>query len=301
MFGHHLLAYVEMLTCDTERIPNTHRRVSRLPLSAAALASTSYPIDREFVAQQFGSGDVYHNSLGATSDRNLVIKFYTATALIMTYVSRFSKELVPWMNPRMSFIDIAGRPYAGGSIIPQKKNPDTPELARGKAGRVNGHPIDLLMLMKGQPLAYSKGNQKDKEPLFDTMDTVIGTLHIFADMVSGITIEAGTMRAAVLQGYATATNLADYLVKCGLPFHGAYKTMAHAVHACNDLRCNLIGLSVVQLHDVYGLGDKTNLIGDDVHTVLMLEGSVTSCSYIGGTASKQAKQAIAFTRATPTE
>ncbi len=215
----------------------------------------------------------------------------------MTHVSRFSEELVLWMSPRVGFIDIADRFCTGSSIMPQKKNPDVPELARGKTGRVNGHLIGLLTLMKGQPLAYNKDNQEDKEPLFDTVDTVVDTLRIFADMVPGITVKADAMRAAALQGYATATDLADYLVKRGLPFRDAHEAVAHAVRACDDLRCDLADLSVAQLRDICGLGDKANLIGDDVHTVLTLEGSVASRNHIGGTAPEQVKQAIAFARA----
>ena len=296
VFGHHLLAYVEMFTRDTERMLDCRKRVNRLPLGAAALAGTSYPIDREFVAQQLGFDGVCRNSLDAVSDRDFAIEFCAAAALIMTHISRFSEELVLWMSPRVGFIDIADRFCTGSSIMPQKKN-DVPELARGKTGRVNGHLIALLTLMKGQPLAYNKDNQEDKEPLFDTVDTVVDTLRIFADMATGITVKADAMRAAALQGYATATDLADYLVKRGLPFRDAHEAVAHAVRACDDLRCDLADLSVAQLRDISGLGDKANLIGDDVHAVLTLEGSVASRNHIGGTAPEQVKQAIAFARA----
>jgi len=297
VFGHHLLAYVEMFTRDTERMLDARKRVNRLPLGAAALAGTSYPIDREFVAQQLGFDGVCRNSLDAVSDRDFAIEFCAAAALIMTHVSRLSEELVLWMSPRVGFIDIADRFCTGSSIMPQKKNPDVPELARGKTGRVNGHLIGLLTLMKGQPLAYNKDNQEDKEPLFDTVDTVVDTLRIFADMVPGITVKADAMRAAALQGYATATDLADYLVKRGLPFRDAHEAVAHAVRACDDLRCDLADLSVAQLRDICGLGDKSDLISDDVHAVLTLEGSVASRNHIGGTAPEQVKQAIAFARA----
>ena len=296
VFGHHLLAYVEMFTRDTERMLDARKRVNRLPLGAAALAGTSYPIDREFVAQQLGFDGVCRNSLDAVSDRDFAIEFCAAAALVMTHISRFSEELVLWMSPRVGFIDIADRFCTGSSIMPQKKNPDVPELARGKTGRVNGHLIGLLTLMKGQPLAY-KDNQEDKEPLFDTVDTVVDTLRIFADMVPGITVKADAMRAAALQGYATATDLADYLVKRGLPFRDAHEAVAHAVRACDDLRCDLADLSVAQLRDICGLGDKSDLISNDVHAVLTLEGSVASRNHIGGTAPEQVKQAIAFARA----
>ncbi len=262
-----------MFTRDTERMADCRKRVNRLPLGAAALAGTSYPIDREFVASQLGFDGVCRNSLDAVSDRDFAIEFCAAAALVMTHVSRFSEELVLWMSPRVGFIDIADRFCTGSSIMPQKKNPDVPELARGKTGRVNGHLIGLLTLMKGQPLAYNKDNQEDKEPLFDTVDTVVDTLRIFADMVPGITVKPEAMRAAALQGYATATDLADYLVKRGLPFRDAHEAVAHAVRACDDRRCDLADLTVAELREVSGLGDKSSLIGDDVHAVLTLEGS----------------------------
>ncbi|MCA7085521.1 argininosuccinate lyase [Cupriavidus sp. DB3] len=295
-FGHHLLAYVEMFTRDAERMQDARKRVNRLPLGAAALAGTSYPIDREFVAQQLGFDGVCRNSLDAVSDRDFAIEFCAASALVMTHVSRFSEELVLWMSPRVGFIDIADRFCTGSSIMPQKKNPDVPELARGKTGRVNGHLIGLLTLMKGQPLAYNKDNQEDKEPLFDTVDTVVDTLRIFADMVPGITVKPEAMRAAALQGYATATDLADYLVKKGLPFRDAHEAVAHAVRACDARQCDLADLTVAELREATGLGDKAALIGDDVHGVLTLEGSVAARNHIGGTAPDQVRAAIAAAR-----
>jgi argininosuccinate lyase len=290
-FGHHMLAYVEMFSRDTERMADCRKRVNRLPLGAAALAGTTFPIDRERVARTLGFDDVCHNSLDAVSDRDFAIEFCAAAALVMTHISRMSEELVIWMSPRVGFIDIADRFCTGSSIMPQKKNPDVPELARGKTGRVNGHLIALLTLMKGQPLAYNKDNQEDKEPLFDTVDTVTDTLRIFADMASGITVKPEAMRAAALQGYATATDLADYLVKKGLPFRDAHEAVAHAVRACVDRGCDLSDLSLEELRKF------SPLIDTDVFNVLTLEGSVAARNHVGGTAPQQVRAAIARARA----
>jgi len=285
-FGHHMLAYVEMFGRDAERMADCRKRVNRLPLGSAALAGTTFPIDRERVAKTLGFDDVCHNSLDAVSDRDFAIEFCAAAALIMTHISRLSEELVIWMSPRVGFIDIADRFCTGSSIMPQKKNPDVPELARGKTGRVNGHLVALLTLMKAQPLAYNKDNQEDKEPLFDTVDTVIDTLRIFADMAGGITVKPEAMRLAALQGYATATDLADYLVKKGLPFRDAHEAVAHAVRACDQRGCDLAELSVDELRQF------SELIGPDVHAVLTLEGSVAARNHVGGTAPEQVRLAI---------
>jgi len=290
-FGHHMLAYVEMFGRDAERMADCRKRVNRLPLGAAALAGTTFPIDRERVAATLGFDDVCRNSLDAVSDRDFAIEFCAAAALVMTHVSRMSEELVIWMSPRVGFIDIADRFCTGSSIMPQKKNPDVPELARGKTGRVNGHLIALLTLMKGQPLAYNKDNQEDKEPLFDTVDTVTDTLRIFADMARGITVHPEAMRAAAFQGYATATDLADYLVKKGLPFRDAHEAVAHAVRACVDRGCDLADLSLDDLRRFSGL------VSDDVFEVLTLEGSVAARDHVGGTAPAQVRAAIARVRA----
>ena len=285
-FGHHLLAYVEMFGRDAERLVDCRKRVNRLPLGAAALAGTSFPIDRERVAKTLGFDDVCHNSLDAVSDRDFAIEFCAAAALIMTHVSRLSEELVLWMSPRIGFIDIADRFCTGSSIMPQKKNPDVPELARGKTGRVNGHLIALLTLMKGQPLAYNKDNQEDKEPLFDAVDTVTDTLRIFADMALGITVKADAMRDAALQGYATATDLADYLVKKGLPFRDAHEIVALAVRQCVTEERDLSALSLAELQNF------SSLIEADIFSVLSLEGSVSARNHVGGTAPEQVKKAI---------
>jgi argininosuccinate lyase len=289
-FGHHMLAYVEMFGRDVERMADARKRVNRLPLGAAALAGTTFPIDRLRVAKTLGFDDVCHNSLDAVSDRDFAIEFCAAGALIMTHISRMSEELIIWMSPRVGFIDIADRFCTGSSIMPQKKNPDVPELARGKTGRVYGHLNGLLVLMKGQPLAYNKDNQEDKEPLFDTVDTLVDTLRIFADMAGGITVKPEAMRAAALQGYATATDLADYLVKRGLPFRDAHEAVARAVRACDDERCDLSEMSLEQLRQF------SPLIEDDVFAVLTLEGSVAARDHVGGTAPNQVRAAIARVR-----
>jgi len=283
-FGHHLLAYAEMFGRDAERLTDCRKRVNRLPLGAAALAGTSYPIDRERVARSLGFDDVCRNSLDAVSDRDFAIEFCAAAALIMTHISRLSEELVLWMSPRIGFIDLADRFCTGSSIMPQKKNPDVPELARGKTGRVNGHLIALLTLMKGQPLAYNKDNQEDKEGLFDAADTIRDTLTIFVDMVPGIRVRPEAMRAAALQGFATATDLADYLVKKGVPFRDAHETVALAVRECETRACDLADLSVAELQAFHPL------VGDDIHAVLTLEGSVAARKHIGGTAPERVRE-----------
>ena len=290
-FGHHLLAYVEMAGRDRERLTDLRRRVNRLPLGAAALAGTTFPIDRESVARELGFEAVCENSLDAVSDRDFTIEFTAAAALIMMHISRMAEELVLWMSPRVGFIDLADRFCTGSSIMPQKKNPDVPELARGKTGRVYGHLLGLLTLMKSQPLAYNKDNQEDKEPLFDTVDTVRDTLRIFADLVPGIRVKADAMAAALRQGYATATDLADYLVKKGLPFRDAHEAVARAVRSAEARGCDLPDLTLEELRGY------SPLIGDDVFTVLTVAGSLAARDHIGGTAPRQVRAAIARARA----
>ena len=289
-FGHHLMAYFEMAARDRERLADCRKRTNRLPLGAAALAGTSYPIDREFVARELGFDGVCANSLDAVSDRDFAIEFAAAAALVMTHVSRFSEELILWMSPRVGFIDLADRFCTGSSIMPQKKNPDVPELARGKSGRVFGHLVGLLTLMKGQPLAYNKDNQEDKEPLFDTVDTVRDTLAIFADLVGGIRVKPDAMRAALRQGYATATDLADYLVKKGLPFRDAHEAVALAVRAAEEKGCDLAELGLDALRTF------SPLVGEDALAVLSVEGSLASRAHLGGTAPEQVRAAIASAR-----
>ncbi|MEW5894031.1 MAG: argininosuccinate lyase [Pseudomonadota bacterium] len=290
-FGHHMLAYFEMLSRDAERLADCRRRVNRLPLGAAALAGTTFPIDRQFVAQELGFEAVCENSLDAVSDRDFAIEFLAAGALLMTHLSRFSEELVLWMTPRFGFIDLADRFCTGSSIMPQKKNPDVPELMRGKTGRMNGHLIALLTLMKGQPLAYNKDNQEDKEPLFDAVDTLIDTLALLAEMIPGIRVKPEAMRRAAAEGFATATDLADYLVKKGLPFREAHEAVARAVRAAEAKGCDLADLPLTELQGF------SNLIADDVYAVLTLEGSLAARQHIGGTAPEQVRAAIARARA----
>lgn len=285
-FGHHLLAYYEMLKRDAERFVDARKRINRLPLGAAALAGTSYPIDREAVARELGFDGVCENSLDAVSDRDFAIEFTAAAALVMTHLSRFSEELILWSSPRFGFIDIADRFCTGSSIMPQKKNPDVPELVRGKTGRVNGHLVALLTLMKAQPLAYNKDNQEDKEGLFDTADTLLMTLEIYADMLRGIAVDKAAMRQAAAEGFATATDLADYLVKKGLPFRDAHEAVARAVRAAVDKGCDISDLSLAELQAF------SPLVGEDVFEVLTLEGSLASRNHIGGTAPEQVKRAI---------
>ncbi len=291
-FGHHLMAYFEMLKRDAGRMTDCRKRINMLPLGAAALAGSGYPVNREMVAKELGFDGVCENSLDAVSDRDFAIEFTAAAALVMTHLSRFSEELILWMSPRFGFIDIADRYCTGSSIMPQKKNPDVPELVRGKTGRVNGHLVALLTLMKGQPLAYNKDNQEDKEPLFDTVDTLMDTLTIYADMLRGITVNNDAMRRAVLEGYATATDLADYLVKKGLPFRDAHEAVALAVRHAEIKGCGLEDLSLAELQKF------SALVTDDVHNVLTVEGSLASRKHIGGTAPEQVKKAIAKARKT---
>ena len=296
-FGHHLLAYFEMSRRDAERFADCRRRTNRLPLGAAALAGTSYPIDRESVAKELGFDEVCRNSLDAVSDRDFAIEFCAASALLMTHLSRLSEELILWMNPRLGFIALADRFCTGSSIMPQKKNPDVPELVRGKTGRVNGHLVALLTLMKGQPLAYNKDNQEDKEPLFDTADTVIDTLRIYTDMIGGLRVKLDNLRAALAQGHATATDLADYLVKKGLPFRDAHEAVALAVRAAEERGCDLARLGLDELRaalsQVSGAAER---LDDDALAALSVEGSLAARSHIGGTAPVMVRAAIARAR-----
>ena len=289
-FGHHLLAYFEMTRRDAERFADVRRRTNRLPLGAAALAGTTYPIDREYVAEQLGFDSVCENSLDAVSDRDFAIEFCAACALLMMHFSRMSEELVLWMNPRFGFVKIADRFCTGSSIMPQKKNPDVPELARGKTGRVYGHLTALLTLMKGQPLAYNKDNQEDKEPLFDAVDTVTDTLRIFAEMMNGISARPENMRDALRQGFATATDLADYLTRKGLPFRDAHEAVGLAVRRAEELGVDLPQLPLAELQKF------SPLVADDIFAILTVEGSLASRNHTGGTAPEQVRAAIARAR-----
>jgi argininosuccinate lyase len=286
-FGHHMLAYVEMFARDHERMLDVRKRVNRLPLGAAALAGTSYPLDREMVAKELEMEAVCQNSLDAVSDRDFAIEFTAAASLVMVHISRFSEELILWMSQNFGFIRIADRFTTGSSIMPQKKNPDVPELARGKTGRVVGHLMALITLMKGQPLAYNKDNQEDKEPLFDTVDTLKDTLRIFAELGGGITVQPQAMEQAALKGYATATDLADYLVKKGLPFRDAHEAVAHAVKAAVSHNCDLSELPLAVLQQFNAA------IGKDVYDHLSLRGSLNARNTLGGTAPAQVRAQIA--------
>ena len=289
-FGHHLMAYFEMAARDRARLADCRKRVNRLPLGSAALAGTTFPIDREFVARELGFDGICANSLDAVSDRDFAIEFAAAAALVMVHVSRFSEELILWMSPRVGFIDLADRFCTGSSIMPQKKNPDVPELARGKSGRVFGHLVGLLTLMKGQPLAYNKDNQEDKEPLFDSVDTLRDTLAVFAELVAGIRVRPESMRTALRQGFATATDLADYLVKKGLPFRDAHEAVALAVRAAEEKGCDLAELGLDTLRGF------SPLICADALAALSVEGSLAARAHVGGTAPTRVREAIARAR-----
>ena len=286
-FGHHMLAYVEMLGRDHERMVDCRKRVNRMPLGSAALAGTTYPIQRELTAELLGFEQICQNSLDAVSDRDFALEFTAAASLVMVHLSRLSEELILWMSPRFGFIDIADRFCTGSSIMPQKKNPDVPELVRGKSGRVIGHLTGLMMLMKSQPLAYNKDNQEDKEPLFDTVDTLIDTLRIYADMMRGVTVKPDNMRAAVMQGFATATDLADYLVKKGMPFRDSHEVVAQAVRYADEQG---VDLSELPLAVLQGFSD---LVADDVYQVLTPEGSLNARNHLGGTAPEQVRYQVA--------
>lgn len=286
-FAHHLLAYVEMFARDEERLADVRKRLNRLPLGAAALAGTSYPLDRERVARTLGFDGVCQNSLDAVSDRDFAIEFSAFASLAMVHVSRLAEELVLWMSQSFGFIDLADRYCTGSSIMPQKRNPDVAELARGKSGRVVGHLMALLTLMKGQPLTYNKDNQEDKEPLFDTVDTLRDTLRIMAEMVGGIRVKADAMERAALKGYATATDLADYLAKKGLPFRDAHEVVAHAVKSAIALGVDLSELPIETLQGFHPS------ISQDVYEVLTLRGSLNARSVLGGTAPSQVRAQLA--------
>ena len=298
-FGHHLLAYAEMFERDLERMQDCRKRINRLPLGAAALAGTTFPINRNRTAELLGFDAPTRNSLDSVSDRDFAIEFCAASSILMMHISRLSEELIIWMSQRYAFIDLPDRFCTGSSIMPQKKNPDVPELARGKTGRVYGHLMGLLTLMKGQPLAYNKDNQEDKEPLFDTVDTVVDTLTIFAEMVEGIQVKADNMRAATLEGYATATDLADALVKRGMPFRDAHEAVARAVRYCDTQKCGLEALTVAQLQEALKLtelGYSDDLVNTELCSVLTLEGSLQARNHLGGTNPEQVKAAAAETR-----
>jgi argininosuccinate lyase len=288
--GHHLLAYFEMLARDAQRLADCRKRLNRLPLGAAALAGTSFPIDRQMVAKELGFDGVCENSIDAVSDRDFAIEFAACAALVMTHLSRFCEEIIIWANPRFGFVEIADGFSTGSSIMPQKRNPDVAELIRGKTGRVNGHLVALLTLMKGQPLAYNRDNQEDKEPLFDVVDTVTACLAVFAEMLGGIKFQREAMAAAARQGHATATDLAEYLVRKGVAFREAHEAVAQAVRFAESRNCELAELELPELQRF------SSRIAQDVYDALTLEGSLKSRNHLGGTAPVRVKAAIAKAR-----
>ncbi|MEW8425046.1 MAG: argininosuccinate lyase [Candidatus Thiodiazotropha sp.] len=289
-FGHHMMAWFEMLERDRERLADCNRRVNVMPLGAAALAGTSYPIDRHLTAELLGFSKPAENSLDAVSDRDFAIEFCAAASILMMHLSRFSEELIVWSSAQFGFIELADGFCTGSSIMPQKKNPDVPELVRGKSGRIFGHLIGLLTLMKSQPLAYNKDNQEDKEPLFDTVDNLKGSLKVFADMIPAISCRKETMRQAVMQGFATATDLADYLVRKGMAFRDAHEVVGRAVAFGVAEGRDLSQMSLEELRQF------SAEIGEDVFDVLTLEGSLAARDHIGATAPAQVRSAIARAR-----
>ncbi|MES1927044.1 argininosuccinate lyase [Salinisphaera sp. T31B1] len=290
-FGHHMLAWQAMLARDSERLREVRARVNRLPLGAAALAGTTFPIDREMVAGELGFDSVIDNSLDAVSDRDFAIEFVSAASLIMTHLSRASEELVLWMSPAFGFVDLPDRYCTGSSIMPQKKNPDVAEIVRGKTARVNGHLVALLTLMKGQPLAYNRDNQEDKEPIFDTVDTLLASVALYADMMPHVTVHASVCREAARKGFSTATDLADYLVRRGVAFRDAHEIVGQSVQHAIGAGCDLADLELTTLQRF------STVIESDVYDVLTLDGSVAARNHIGGTAPAQVRAAVSRARA----
>ncbi|HEX9627539.1 MAG TPA: argininosuccinate lyase [Acidiferrobacterales bacterium] len=289
-FGHHLLAWCEMLERDRARFADCRRRVNVMPLGAAALAGTSYPIDRAYTARLLGFDAPAENSLDAVSDRDFVIEFVAAAALTLVHLSRFSEELILWSSSQFGFVELSDAFCTGSSIMPQKKNPDVPELVRGKAGRVQGHLVALLTLMKGQPLAYNKDNQEDKEPLFDTLDTLVGCLKVYAEMVPGMQVRRERMAEAATRGYATATDLADYLVRKGVTFRDAHEIVGRAVRRGIESGRDLAAMGLDELKGF------SRVIEADVFDILTVDGSVAARRHLGGTAPEQVREAAARLR-----
>jgi len=290
-FGHHMMAWFEMLQRDRERFADCQRRVNVMPLGSAALAGTSFPIDRHYTAQELGFSRPSENSLDAVSDRDFAIEFSAAAALLMMHLSRISEELVLWSSAQFDFLELPDSFCTGSSIMPQKKNPDVPELVRGKSARIFGHLVSLLTLMKSQPLAYNKDNQEDKEPLFDSVDNLKGCLKVFTEMLPTLRCKPRNMRRAAAQGFATATDLADYLVRKGLAFRDAHEAVGKTVAHCVEHGKDLADLTLAELR---GFAAE---IDEDVFPVLTLEGSVAARNHIGGTAPEQVRQAIQRARA----
>ena len=291
-FGHHLMAWHEMLRRDRSRLEDCRKRVNVLPLGSAALAGTTFPIDRAHVARELGFSSISENSLDAVSDRDFIIEFCATASLMMVHFSRWSEELVLWMSQQFAFIDLPDRFCTGSSIMPQKKNPDVPELIRGKSGRVIGDLMSMLTLMKGQPLAYNKDNQEDKEPLFDAVDTLRDSLNALNGLIPMIEVKADRMRSAASTGFATATDLADYLVRLGLPFRDAHDVVGRAVSHAIATNKALDELSLSELQQFH------QSIGPEVFEVLTLSGSIAARNHTGGTAPDQVRAAVARARST---
>jgi argininosuccinate lyase len=289
-FGHHMLAWFEMLERDRQRFIDCRKRINIMPLGAAALAGTTFPIDRQFTAGLLGFDSVAENSLDAVSDRDFAIEFNAAAAILMMHFSRFSEELVLWSSSQFNFVDLGDSYCTGSSIMPQKKNPDVPELVRGKSGRVYGNLTALLTLMKSQPLAYNKDNQEDKEPLFDTVDTLLASVRLYAEMMAQITVKHAVMHAAAAAGFSTATDLADYLVRKGVAFRDAHEIVGKSVAYCIEQEKDLAETTLSELQQF------SKVITDDVYNVLTLEGSVAARDHFGGTAPNQVRAAIARAR-----
>ena len=289
-FGHHMMAWVEMFLRDLGRLSDCRKRMNVMPLGAAALAGTTFPIDRNFTAEQFGFNVPAENSLDAVSDRDFAMEFISVASIIMIHLSRMSEELIIWSSAQFAFIDISDAYCTGSSIMPQKKNPDVAELTRGKSGRVIGNLMTILMIMKGQPLAYNRDNQEDKEPLFDSLDTVTAAIRVFAGMVPQLSVRSDNMLKAASQGFSTATDLADYLVRKGIPFRDAHEVVGKAVQAAEQAGCDLADMSLDELKRF------SDQIEEDVFDVLTLEGSVSARDHIGATAPGQVLAAIKRTR-----
>ncbi|MDG1688146.1 MAG: argininosuccinate lyase [Gammaproteobacteria bacterium] len=289
-FGHHMMAWFEMLSRDAERLNDCVKRINTMPLGAAALAGTTFAIDREQAAELLGFDRMCQNSLDAVSDRDFAIEFNSFASVLMMHLSRFSEELIIWSSAQFDFVDLGDAFCTGSSIMPQKKNPDVPELIRGKTSRVYGNLFNLLTLMKNQPLAYNKDNQEDKEPLFDTIDTLLGSLRVYADMMGVMTVKPDNMRQAALRGYATATDLADYLVRKGVPFRDAHEVVGLSVAYGIEHQKDLSELSLAELQNF------SSHIAEDVFEVLTLEGSVAARDHLGGTAPNQVRAAVAKAR-----
>lgn len=290
LFSHHMLAYYEMLRRDAGRFKDLFKRLNLMPLGAGALAGTTFPIDREFVAEQLGFDGVTRNSLDSVSDRDFALEFCGASSILMMHLSRLSEELIIWSSADFNFISLSDSFCTGSSIMPQKKNPDVPELVRGKTGRVYGNMVSLLTVMKALPLAYNKDMQEDKEPLFDTLDTVKGSLKVFADMIAQLTVNADNMREAAARGFSTATDVADYVVRKGIPFRDAHEIVGKTVRFCIENNKDIPELSLDEFRSF------SEHIDADIYDYVTLDASVNARRATGGTAREAVQREIARAR-----